>query len=200
MLKRAVAATFSPKPRRMRGVGLIEVLLTIVITSFGLIGLVALSGRMTVSEMESLQRTHALTLLTSMTQRLEANVTDAASYVTTAPLGTDDTQPTNCSTLSTPTMAQQDACEWSNALKGAAEKNAGGNAIGAMLGARGCIEVAQTEQLATCRPAIYRITVAWQGLSATTAPNLSCGATLYGADDAVRRTVSAQVTRPLFGC
>jgi len=189
-----------PRPARgERGVGLIEVLLTIVITSFGLIGLVALSGRMTVSEMESLQRTHALTLLTSMTQRMQANVALAGDYVTTSPIGTGDTQPTSCATLTTPTMAQQDACEWSNALKGAAEKS-GGNAVGAMLGARGCIETVQTTDPSVCRPAVYRITVAWQGLSATSVPSLSCGSTLYGSDDAVRRTVSAQVTQPLFGC
>ena len=181
------------------GVGLIEILITIVITSFGLIGLVALSGRMTLNEMESLQRTHALTLLGNMTQRMQANVPALASYVTSTAVGTGDAQPADCSTLVTPTIAQMDACEWSNALKGAAEKS-GTTSVGAMLGARGCVENIQTEVLATCQPAIYRITVAWQGLSSTVTPNLSCGATLYGTDDSVRRTVSSQVIKPLYGC
>jgi type IV pilus assembly protein PilV len=188
-----------PPVATQRGVGLIEVLITIVITSFGLIGLVALAGRMTVGEMESLQRTHALTLLASMTQRMQANVSAAGTYLGTTPLGTADSQPADCASLTSPTMAQQDACEWSNALKGAAEKS-GGNAVGAMLGARGCIEQLLAEDVAICQPATYRITVAWQGLSATTAPSLSCGTNLYGVNDAVRRTVSAQVTKPLFGC
>jgi type IV pilus assembly protein PilV len=184
---------------RQRGVGLVELLIAIVITSFGLIGLVALSGRMTVNEMESLQRTHALTLLANMTQRMEANPAAMASYVTSAALGTGDTQPANCSTLVTPTIAQMDACEWSNALKGAAEVS-GGNSVGAMVGGRGCVENIQAEVIATCTPAVYRITVAWQGLSSTVTPNLACGANLYGSNDSLRRTVSSQVSKPLYGC
>lgn len=55
-----------------------------------------------------------------------------------------------------------------------------------LLGARGCV----TAKDAANR--IYTVTVAWQGLKATTAPADTCARNLYG-DEALRRVVSADV-------
>ena len=182
-----------------RGVGLIEVLVAIVITSFGLLALAGLQAKMNAALLESYQRAQALTLLGDMTQRIESNQNHSVNYVA-ASVGTGDAAPSDCSTLVT--RAQIDICEWSNALKGAAEVSAGGDKIGAMIGARGCIEQLQAANpgIGICQPAIYRVTVAWQGLNATAAPAVSCGLNLYGADDSLRKAIGARVIIPLPAC
>lgn len=152
-----------------RGTSLIEVLVTMLIVSFGLLGLVGLQSRMQLSEMESYQRSQALVLLNDMASRITVSRGVAADYVTgTAnPLGG-----TACPT-STATRPEIDALEWCNALKGAAEVTSGGNNAGAMIGARGCVESLPDNE--------YMITVAWQGLSAVSAPpaSVACGTGAY---------------------
>lgn len=181
-----------------RGVGLIEVLVAIVITSFGLLALAGLQTKMNAALLESYQRAQALTLLGDMTQRIEANQNQNASYVASN-VGTDDAAPEDCSAAGT--RAQIDLCEWSNALKGAAEVS-GTDKLGAMIGARGCVEQLQAANAATgiCQPAIYRVTVAWQGFNATVVPPVSCGANLYGTDDSLRKAVTSRVIIPLPAC
>jgi type IV pilus assembly protein PilV len=90
--------------------------------------------------------------------------------------------------------------EWSDALKGAAEKKSSSN-IGAVLGARGCITQVQAPDPspAVCAPGIYLISVAWQGFDQTTAPANACGRDSYGTDT-YRRVISTQVTVGLTGC
>src|SRR5205085_9534242 len=120
--------------RRERGVTMIEVLITIVISAIGLLGIAALQARMHVVEVEAYQRAQATILLRYMTDRINANRKNAMSYVTATPVGTD-TGLQNCAGL---TGANLDLCEWSNMLAGASESG-GGQAQGAMLGARGCV-------------------------------------------------------------
>ena len=112
---------------------------------------------------------------------------------------TDDDQPASC--VGVAAGAARDRCEWSNLLKGASEKSGGAN-IGAMIGARGCIEEIQAMNptTGTCTPGIYRITVAWQGLTPVSAPASNCGSGLYGANDAHRRAASLNVTVGLPTC
>jgi type IV pilus assembly protein PilV len=183
-----------------RGAALLEVMVAILITSFGLLALAGLQTKMNAALMEGFQRAQALTLLEDMTQRIQVNQNQHANYIA-ASLGTGDGQPTDCTTLATPTRANVDQCEWSNALKGAAETSNGAT-IGAMLGARGCVEQLQAASVAAgaCVPAIYRISVAWQGLNATVAPAVSCGVDLYGDDDSLRKVISSRVIVPLPNC
>jgi type IV pilus assembly protein PilV len=184
---------------RQGGAALMEVLVSILIVSFGLLALAGLQTKMNSALLESYQRAQALTLLDDMSQRIQANQALSASYVA-ASLGTGDGLTTDCSTLGT--RALIDRCEWSNALKGAAEVRSGGDNIGAMIGARGCVEQIQAANPAPaiCQPAIYRVTVAWQGLNATVTPTVACGANEYGADDSLRKVVSARVVVPLPTC
>ena len=183
-----------------QGVTLLEVLVTILILAFGMLGLAGLMGKTQIAEMESYQRVQAVSLLSEMTERIEANRIAATAYVTgtASPLGVGDTQPATCAGI--PFGAAHDQCEWSNALKGAAELKSGLYA-GAMLGARGCIERVQAADPTpgVCRPGIYRVTVAWQGLNPTAAPFLACGSGLYGATN-LRRAIAADVTVGLPGC
>lgn len=195
--------------RRRSGLGfsLIEVLVTLIILAVGILGLAALMSKTQVLELESYQRAQALALLRDMTSRISANRSAAATYVTgtsgSGVLGTGNTTWTDdCIGGATPPAfgSERDRCEWSKALKGAAELS-GTSKVGSMIGARGCIEQIQAVDATAgiCTPGIYRVTVVWQGLNSTSASTLGCGSGLYGTN-AQRRAVSANVTIGLPSC
>ena len=166
-----------------RGIAFLETLITIVIVAVGLLGLAALHGRMQAAEMEAYQRAQATVLLRDAVDRLHADGKNAVSYRTAQPLGTGQNA-ADCRAL---TGAELGLCEWSNALLGA-NAAAGSRSVGAMIGARGCIEVLQNTM-----PRQFRVSVAWQGLTETATPQVSaCGAGSYG-DDRRRRVVAAHV-------
>ncbi len=173
------------------GVSLLEALITIVILAFGILGLAGLQSRLQTVEVESYARSQALILLDDMAARLSAHRGVAATYVTASPAGTGDTQPADCS--GTALGVERDMCEWSHALKGTTELS-GSSAIGAMIGGRGCVE-----PLAGVDPPSYRVTVTWQGLSATVAPSVDCAQSLYGTNDALRRAVVKVVSIAALG-
>lgn len=196
--------------RHEGGFSLLEVLVTILILAFGLLGLASLQLRMAAANSEAYQRAQAAALLADMVERVRASAdvgsgTIAAGYLTGAtPAGTGDSNSTSdCTTLAV--GAARDMCEWSHALKGSGETS-GGNKAGAMVGGRGCISQVQAANpgLNICTPGVYAVVVAWQGLSPTVAPLSSgwaaCGSGLYGSNDALRRVLSARVVIPLPGC
>lgn len=166
---------------RQGGVSLIEVLVSVVIVVLGLLGLAGLQSHATVAEMEAFQRAQALVLLQDMVDRVNANRLIKNQF-TTAPLGTGNSVQ-SCNAF---VDYQRDHCELSNALLGAAETSTAGK-VGAMIGARGCIELVKPTM-----PREYRVSVVWQGLSATKEPTTPCGAGEYG-DDRMRRAVTANV-------
>ena len=177
-----------------KGFSLIEVLVTIVILVIGLLGLAGLQFRALTSQMESYQRSQALILLKDMADRIDDNRANAAAYVTTglspAYLGTS--APTCTSTGAGVAGVAGDLCEWNNELLGAAEVDSAGNKVGAMIGARGCID--QITAAASGVPGQYRVSVAWQGLNPTAVPAVPCGQNSYGSNDALRRVVSLPLT------
>jgi type IV pilus assembly protein PilV len=182
----------SPSIPMQHGTSLIEVLITIVILAFGLLGLAGMQSRMQTSEMEAYQRSQALILLDDMANRIAANRNNASSYATGAasPLGTGMTCPTASST-----RQERDSGEWCNALQGAGETESSGTSkLGAMIGARGCVESLGNNQ--------YLVTVAWQGLGPLSTPpaSVGCGKDSYdGAagsvcvNDLCRRTLTTTV-------
>ena len=163
-------------PGKQSGLGMVEVLVTLVILMVGLLGLAGLQMQGLRSEMESYQRVQALILLQDMVGRINANRANAASYVANN-IGTGTA--TNC----TGTVQQRDICEWSDALKGAGEKS-GTTSVGAMIGGRGCITQVSAPNN------IYQISVAWQGMGKSFQATNICGQGGYGADDTLRRVVS----------
>lgn len=173
---------------------MIEVLVSIAILAFGLLGLAAFQLRSQAAEFESFQRAQALELLRDMASRMQANRANAAGYVGTA-LGTGVADCTG--TVGTVAF---DRCEWNAMLKGSSEQT-GSSKVGAMVGARGCITQVQAPVTTAggCLPGIYEISVAWQGLVATVAPSNTCGSGSYG-DDALRRLVSTRVAVAPLTC
>lgn len=168
---------------RSMGFSMIEVLITIVILTVGLLGLAGLQGRALTSQMESYQRAQALVLLKNMVDRINANRVNASSYVTT--LGTGSACPAASSSV-----ASIDLNQWCNALMGASETQSGVGNVGAMIGARGCIT--QTVAPAAGVSSQYLVAVAWQGLNNTATPTVSCGQNQYG-NEALRRVVALPV-------
>jgi type IV pilus assembly protein PilV len=168
------------------GMSMIEVLVTIVIITFGLLGLAALQGKAHVAEMESYQRGQALILLQDMVNRIENNMSNVSSYKTTSPRGTGFSDSTNCNPTDV-TRADADLCEWSKSIKGSAETQSGASQ-GAMINGRGCVEEITTGQ-------VYLIAVVWQGNNRTKAPDTTtCGSGSYDSED-TRRAVTAVVRK-----
>ncbi|SFP99992.1 type IV pilus assembly protein PilV [Geopseudomonas sagittaria] len=171
--------------RRQRGVSLIEVMVTILILSIGLLGVAGLQSRLQMSEMEAYQRSQALLLLNDMANRVATNRNRAADYETTSatPLGAAMTCPSALST-----RQEIDRAEWCQALQGAAE-SIGNAKMGAMIGGRGCVESLGSGE--------YLITVAWQGMGPISAPpaSVACGAGEYdgGTDSACTNDLCRRV-------
>lgn len=175
------------RTRRQTGFTMLEVLVTIVILAFGLLGLAGLHGRVQLAEVESYGRAQAIVLAEDMVARLNANRKNAMSYVTSSPLGTGNAL-ADCSGL---IAADLDLCQWSNALLGSSEQ-ASGEMRGGMIGARGCIQ----NTVATM-PREFIVAVVWQGITPTVAPTTTtCGQGEYG-NDATRRAITARVK---IGC
>ena len=185
--------------QRQRGTTLIEVLVTVVVVAFGLLGIAAFQAKAQVGSIEAYQRAQAVVLLEDLQARMAGNPEEAAAYVTATALGTHD-QPGDCAALA-PGSAR-DKCEWSTALQGASElKATEGTRMGAMLGARGCVTQVQARNATpgACAAGIYQLTVAWQGLHATQAPASACGQGEYG-DDTMRRAIGLRVAVGVPGC
>lgn len=177
-------------PIRQRGVTMLEVLIAIFILTLGLLGAAGIQSQMQMAEVEAYQRAQAIVIMRDMVARVNANRKSAANYVTTSPLGSAIQ---DCTTATT--TAARDQCEWNNALLGAAEQDSGGNKLGAMTSARGCIT-----NPVTTMPREVVVAVTWQGLRPTISPGsmTTCANSgVYGSDDRYRR---ALVTRVIIGC
>jgi len=185
--------TMRIRPSSQAGYLMIEVLITMFILAVGLLGVVGLQARAQQAETDSYQRTQALVLLRDMAARLNANHeqafdTTVSPYLvpTTDPLGTNSANTILTTCAGATAIATIDLCAWNDALLGASETSGGGN-VGAMIGARGCITTPATHT--------YLIQIVWQGLTPSAAPpsTVACGATLYGANDDLRRAVTTVV-------
>ena len=180
------------------GSSMIEVLITIVIMTIGLLGLAGMQMKTQTVEMESYQRSQAMVILNDMVSKFQTSRANAATYIAAGVVGGGATEA--CGAL---TGELLDLCEWGNALRGAGETSSSGTNVGAMIGARGCITQIQAMNAAPgiCTPGIYEVTVTWQGMFATVAPNNTCAKdlNLYGGD-ALRRAISLRVSAGTGSC
>jgi type IV pilus assembly protein PilV len=199
-------------PRSFRapiaGFTMLEVLVSLLITVIGLLGLIGLQAQAQITEFESYQRAQALVLVNDMADRIAFNrAMDASGYVigwrcyayTTDPqkyLGMTNTVAAVCADAAIAgdpkTRADADLAAWNNLLQGSAETvTASGTKVGGLLGARGCI----TRDATT---GVIRVSVAWQGMAPTVASADTCATTNYGANDALRRVVFTEVVVPVL--
>ena len=201
-----------------RGFTLIEVLVTLVILVFGLLGIAGLMAKGQRAAFEAFQRQQALALAADMAERVLGNRTQAANYAAAAPVATPvgvsngipygdllKSNITNCATAvcTAVDLQRYDVAMWEGLLLGYSESlTSTGNRVGGIVNANGCIEqIAVTSGTCPGAPApagnlftrTLRISVAWQGSEDTAVPTAStCGAGLYSTT-ASRRLVSTDV-------
>lgn len=181
-----------------RGFVMLEVLITFVIISIGLLGLAGLQSRLTLVEMESYQREQALILLNDMVAKMTNNPKGGPTYAfsgsspSTVYIGAG-TAPA-CPAISGSSLSQASATatcdvkDWENVILGSTE----GALYAALTDARACIETTPTVDE-------YRVTITWQGTAPTAEPPVSCASSAY-ADPKLRRALTALVRSPDLDC
>ncbi len=177
---------------RQRGFLLIEVLVALLITTVGLLGLAKLQATAQQAEIESYQRSQALVLVNEVVEHINANryAANCFAFTTSAASGTpylgadgaDHAAAPVCASGTNPAAAVNAMTLWDQLLKGAAESS-GGAQIGAIVGARGCVSFDAATNT-------YTVAVAWQGITDTVTPAVACAKGLYGAETK-RRVVSS---------
>jgi type IV pilus assembly protein PilV len=171
--------------RRQAGFSMIEILVTMLIVAFGLLGLAGFITRGNALGVDSNQRARALALLDDMAERIRNNKTIAPNYVSAAVRGGDVA---DCSGLS---AAALDLCEWNNVLYGTNDALSSG--ASQTLRFRGCVTQPYAGQ------PVYVVTVAWAGSLSGTPPADACGAGEF-SDDNHRRMVRTQVRAACLTC
>lgn len=167
--------------RKQAGLTLIEVLVTLLISAIGLLGLASLQVQTMNDQFEAVQRSQVTGLLDELAARIRTNPSDvkAGNYTAGSAYGQ---AVIDCA--STAAGSALDLCEWNNAIFGSGVVTAGGSNVAAPVGALGCIySVASSGSVWT-----IRVAIAWQGFSKSMAPIINCGANQYG-EEAYRRVV-----------
>lgn len=196
-----------------KGFSLLEILITMLIVSIGLMGLATLMTRIHIASMEAYQRTQALILLSDITERLNVNRSTLSCFAFTTDVTTNGTPyigvpdtgwalPSDCAASTTVYNIQADntIIALNAQLQGAAELKSGATTgSGAMVGARACISYNTADVLndslgvPIAGTGSYTITVVWQGMASTQAPTAVCANGLYGATDGWRRAVTTTI-------
>ena len=188
---------------------MIEVLVTILIVSLGMLGIAAMFIRSQQFNDEAYQRYQALDIAHQLSEQLSTNSTEAAkgsnSAYWTGPSGallaggSSFSRSSACTTCDSAAMAKFDMTRFHDALVGA-QKTQSGTKVASLVGARGCVEYLGDATSVT-NPPRFRVSVVWQGrqfagaaFSATTTDPTTCGNGLYTIDGKDhRRVISLEV-------
>ncbi len=182
------------RSRSQRGFSLIEVMVSVLITSVSVLGMAGMQVTSKRAGYEAIQRTTATAMAMDVLERIRSNPAALANYTATGlgggtiatepvPMCTNDTTDVCTSTQ----LAAHDLWQWEQAIDGLGEtRDVSGTdvATGGLLNPTGCIEV--TGNMVT-------VTMAWQGYEALSNPGTNaCGSGLgrYGTDDENRQVIS----------
>src|SRR5205085_6417682 len=184
-------ARLRPMRRAQAGATLIEILVSMLILMFGLLGLVGVMVQSQRAQVEAFQREQAMLIAQDMVNRITVNKGVAGCYVLATYLGVDNTTPPVSTSCASGTSAQKtrfanDMSDWLTMLQGAATA-VGTSSVGGVPDARGCITKDATS-------GIYQVSVVWQGSVSSSAPpaGITCGNTKYVPDES-RRAVALTV-------
>ena len=190
--------------RSHRGFTLIEVLVTFVILSIGLLGVVSLQALSKTSQHQGIQRTRAVAIADGMLEKIRANPAGLTTYVAGVgdPLGggtiTSEPSPDCVSGTCTPTeMAAHDLWEWEQALDGmAVTVDGGATATAGLINPQACLTF--TASTGKIRTGLLQVLVQWSDLretiDAVQTGEAACGGVSAGGDDFRRKvTVSTFV-------
>ena len=173
------APHFALAPRAQRGVGLIEVLISVFILAVGMLSLATMQLTAKRASYEATQRSIATSLARDIVERMRGNPDQLDAYVVTNVGDEDsllDAPAVNCSNAScTPgNLAEYDLTDWESLLVGVTEK-LGGNNAGGLVAPRACI---------TNLSGTVTIAIAWRGVASLTNPaDSGCGEDVVGLYD-----------------
>ncbi len=178
----------SSHPGHQKGATLIEVLISLVIMSVGMLGVASLQLNAKRVNYDSVQRTLAANVVLDMVEKMRTNKNALDSYVTSGVGGQSISTPTSChgsSTSCTSTdLAAYDLWMWERTIDGLAETATNGSttlSVGGLVSPTGCI---------THNAGQVTISVAWYGsieMSNPTANTCGEGLGKYGDDDERRQ-------------
>ncbi len=156
-----------------RGFTMVEVMITVLVLSIGLLAIAGLQVTAKRSGHQAWQRTLAVSLADEMVERIRVNPAGAASYHTgvgSAALGggTITSEPTNCSqqTCSTAQVVAWDRWNWEQRLDGATIQDAGNRSVGGLIDPHGCV-VFERANASTPNTGRLHVFVSWRGLTDT---------------------------------
>jgi type IV pilus assembly protein PilV len=183
-----------------RGFTLIEVLVTFVILSIGLLGIVSLQALSKTSQHQGIQRTRAVAIADGLLEKIRINPAGLATYaIGLNPLGggTISTEPNpNCiSAACTPTeMAGHDLWEWEQALDGTAVTVDGGaTATAGLINPRACVTF--TAAAGKISTGLLQVLVQWSDLretiDAVQTGDVACGGASVGGDNFRRKVIAS---------
>ena len=179
------------------GFTLIEVMVSIVIFSIGLIGIARLQVVAKQSNYDAVQRVAATSLAQDMLARMRSNHSELGTYVSNngetiilgnanaaTPANTCGNSGNPCSTLQ---LATHDLWEIERAMIGIAEQDTDGNNTGGLVSPTMCITGP-----AAGTSGVYTVAIAWRGKAAlTNSIRSDCGndRDLYGDANVYRRVI-----------
>lgn len=176
-----------------KGVSLLEALISLAITSFGMLGMAGMEIVAKSSNSEAIERSMAVMYASEMVDRLRVNNSKLDEYVGVTVGGSSLSTPsTNCETqdCSTTELAEFDLWSWEKHLDGVAEQKSGTN-VGGLTSARACIEGP-----AAGGSGYYKVAVVWKGKTPLKNPSVhNCGAStsLYGTNNNLRRVMMVEL-------
>jgi len=146
--------------RKHQGISFIEVLVSLVVLSTGIIGAVAMQASAKKGSFDAMQRSMASALAQDIIERMRSNDSDPASlenYQGTYGDGSLSAPSNRCNDPDNPCnsleMVSNDLYEWEQKLRGSYVTQ-GSKSLGGLIGARGCVD--HTNQSVT-------VVVSWQG-------------------------------------
>lgn len=187
------------KRQRAGGFALIEIMVTVLVISFGLISLAGLQLATKRGGNSSYQRSIALSVANEMLEKIATNATVAGSYSTglNAPLGAASlgaAPPTNCLVdQCTPLqMANWDRWNWERRLDGFSIISPDDSAAAGLIEPRGCVVFTPTDPTEP-NTGVVRVIVSWRSLTDTvdqaTTNDVTCGAAGAGTDASRQQVV-----------
>lgn len=173
------------------GIGLIEVLISILVISVGVMGLIGTQITAKRATNDAVQRSIASGLAQDIIERMRTNGTQLASYMTTGDglgggsLASGGKECTSSITICTPTeLASYDLYHWETMLDGAGEIRSTAS-VGGLMTPTACVE--------SDADGVITVSVAWRGMSPLTNPtSTDCGEGLsrYGDSDEYRQVIT----------
>ena len=186
----------NPNRRIQAGTSLIEVLVTTVVFSIGILGVTGLGAFAKRATFESTQRSTAAETAYTMLEELRTNKTALGVYLAAGTLGRGSQGAEPAPDCNAPAadctaaeLAAHNLWSWEQMLDNGLEF-ANGNGTGGLVEPSACITGP-----AGGGAGIYAVTIVWRGVTEISDPGLNnCGGAtgLYGADNAFRRMAMMQ--------